>query len=58
LCRLKPAQSQVIRLVKIQGYSVAEAAAHTGQSISLVKVNIHRGLAHLANVVRDDDDGE
>ena len=51
LQQLKPAQSQVIRLVKIQGYSVEEAAAQTGQSVSLVKVNIHRGLARLANVV-------
>jgi RNA polymerase sigma-70 factor (ECF subfamily) len=58
LKRLKPAQSQVIRLVKIQGYSVEEAADHTGQSISLVKVNIHRGLARLAGMVREDDDGE
>jgi len=44
---LKPAQSEVIRLVKIQGYSVEEAAVRTGQSVSLVKVNIHRGLARL-----------
>ncbi len=51
LQQLKPAQSQVIRLVKIQGYSVEDAAARTGQSISLVKVNIHRGLARLANLV-------
>jgi RNA polymerase sigma-70 factor (ECF subfamily) len=58
LRRLKPAQSQVIRLVKIEGYSVEEAAAHTGQSISLVKVNIHRGLARLAGMVREDDGGE
>jgi RNA polymerase sigma factor (sigma-70 family) len=55
LRRLKPAQSQVIRLVKIQGYSVKEAAAHTGQSVPLVKVNIHRGLARLASMARDDD---
>jgi RNA polymerase sigma-70 factor (ECF subfamily) len=51
LRQLKPAQSQVIRLVKIQGFSVEEAAVRTGQSVSLVKVNIHRGLARLANVV-------
>lgn len=48
LSELKPAQSEVIRLVKIQGYSIEEAAEQTGQSISLVKVNIHRGLARLA----------
>jgi RNA polymerase sigma-70 factor (ECF subfamily) len=44
---LKPAQAEVIRLVKIQGFSVEEASVKTGQSVSLVKVNIHRGLASL-----------
>jgi RNA polymerase sigma factor (sigma-70 family) len=52
LQELKPAQSEVIRLVKLQGFSVEEAAARTGQSVSLVKVNIHRGLGRLAAVVR------
>jgi len=52
---LRPAQSEVIRLVKIQGYSVEEAAVRTGQSVSLVKVNIHRGLARLTkNLERGD----
>jgi RNA polymerase sigma-70 factor (ECF subfamily) len=51
LCRLKPAQTQVIRLVKIEGFSIEEAAQTTGQSESLVKVNIHRGLAKLASIV-------
>lgn len=45
---LKPAQAAAIRLVKLQGFSIEEAAAITGQSVSLVKVNIHRGLAKLA----------
>lgn len=48
---LKPAQAEVIRLVKIQGFSVEEASARTGQSVSLVKVNIHRGLASLTVAV-------
>ncbi len=48
LTRLRPAQTAVIRLVKLKGYSIEEAAAMTGQSESLVKVNIHRGLAKLA----------
>jgi len=52
---LKPTQSAVIRLVKIQGYSIEEAAQHTGQSISLVKVNIHRGLARLAKELEKGD---
>lgn len=55
---LKPAQARVIRLVKIDGYSIADASLQTGQSQSLVKVNIHRGLARLAALVeeRGDDD--
>jgi RNA polymerase sigma factor (sigma-70 family) len=48
LSHLKPAQVSVIRLVKIEGFSIAEAAEITGQSESLVKVNIHRGLARLS----------
>jgi RNA polymerase sigma-70 factor (ECF subfamily) len=55
---LKPAQAQVIRLVKLQGYSVEEAAKRTGQSISLVKVNIHRGLGRLAALVSEQSDAQ
>ena len=50
--RLKPEQSEVIRMVKLQGLSVEETAIRTGQSISLVKVNIHRGLARLMSIVQ------
>ena len=56
LRELKPAQSDVIRLVKLQGLSIEEAAARTGQSTSLVKVNIHRGLGRLASSVRRQSD--
>jgi RNA polymerase sigma factor (sigma-70 family) len=52
LAELKAPQAEAIRLVKIQGFSVVEAARATGQSVSLVKVNIHRGLKRLANIVR------
>jgi len=45
---LKPAQADVIRLVKLEGYSIVEASARTGQSNSLVKMNIHRGMIRLA----------
>ena len=58
LRELTPAQSWVIRLVKLEGFSIKEAAAHTGQSISLVKVNIHRGLGRLAAIVRLSSDAE
>jgi RNA polymerase sigma-70 factor, ECF subfamily len=37
-----------IQYVKIEGASVAAAAARTGMSVSAVKVGIHRGLKTLA----------
>ncbi len=58
LRELKPAQSDVIRLVKLQGLSIEEAAIRTGQSVSLVKVNIHRGLGRLTSIVRRHADGD
>ena len=44
-------QAEVISLVKIEGLSINEASAMTGQSESLVKVNIHRGLKKLSSMV-------
>ncbi len=44
-------QAEVIELVKISGLSIREASEKTGQSESLVKVNIHRGLRKLAAIV-------
>ena len=49
LAQLSAAQATAIRLVKIHGLSIAEAAAQSGQSEALVKVNIHRGLKRLAH---------
>ena len=54
LDRLKPAQASVIRLVKLKGLSIARASGATGQSVALVKVNIHRGLKKLAALVACD----
>jgi RNA polymerase sigma-70 factor (ECF subfamily) len=48
---LPPAQERAIALVKIEGLSIAEASEKTGQSESLVKVNIHRGLKKLAAII-------
>jgi RNA polymerase sigma factor (sigma-70 family) len=58
LTTLKPAQAQVIRLVKLQGLSVEEASKATGQSAALVKVNIHRGLKRLTSLIRSESDAE
>lgn len=55
---LKPAQAEVIRLVKLMGFSIEEASAKTGQSESLVKVNIHRGLQKLAAAAAEGSDHE
>ena len=52
LGELKPAQAEVIRLVKLQGLSIVEASNRTGQTASLVKVNIHRGLHRLSALVQ------
>ena len=48
---LPGAQCRAIELVKIEGLSISEASASTGQSESLVKVNIHRGLKRLADLI-------
>ena len=48
LGQLKPAQANVIRLVKLRGLSIARASNATGQSVALVKINIHRGLKKMA----------
>lgn len=42
---------QAIRSVKLDGLSVAEAAAKTGMSESAVKVSVHRGLKFLGSVM-------
>lgn len=54
LGRLGRGQAEAIRLVKIDGLSVAEASARCGQSESLIKVNIHRGLKRLARLVESE----
>jgi len=48
-------QCEAIELVKIKGLSVAEASERTGQSESLIKVNIHRGLSKLSALVEEAD---
>lgn len=47
-------QADVIAKVKIEGLSIAEAAAMTGQSESLVKVNIHRGLKKMSALIESE----
>jgi len=49
---LPAAQRDAIVLTKIDGLSVAEAAARTGASVAAIKVQVHRGLKKLAALVR------
>lgn len=51
LALLPPGQASAIRLVKIEGLSIVEASRRTGQSESLVKVNIHRGIRKLTALI-------
>ncbi|MBG6076210.1 sigma-70 family RNA polymerase sigma factor [Polaromonas sp. CG_9.11] len=51
---LPRAQRQAIILVKVEGLSVAEAAQLTGASESAIKVQVHRGLKRLTQLVRKD----
>jgi RNA polymerase sigma factor (sigma-70 family) len=54
LTQLPTAQAEAIRLVKIDGLSIAEACAKSGQSEPLVKVNIHRGLKRLTMLIESE----
>ena len=56
LAETKPAQEMVIRLVKLRGASVEEASRISGQSPSLVKVNIHRGLKRMGRALDSSED--
>lgn len=55
LAELPPGQALAIQTVKVEGFSIDEAARRTGQSPSLVKVNIHRGLRRLAALLEKDE---
>ena len=52
LRQLPPAQRDAIVLTKVEGLSVAEAAGRTGASESAIKVQVHRGLKKLAQLVK------
>jgi RNA polymerase sigma factor (sigma-70 family) len=52
LSSLPPKQAAAIRLTRIDGYSVREAAALTGQSEPSVKINVHRGLGRLVAAIK------
>lgn len=58
LAVLPPKQAEAIRRVKLEGLSIEEASLASGQSVSLVKVNIHRGLQRMARLLEHKTDVE
>jgi len=52
LAKLPENRRALIRHVKLDGLSTAEAAAKTGLTESAVKVGVHRSLRKLAQIVR------
>ena len=52
LATLPAAQAELIRQVRLDGQSVADTAARSGQSESMVKVSIHRGIKALGEKLR------
>jgi RNA polymerase sigma-70 factor (ECF subfamily) len=49
---------EAIRLTRIEGYSVEEAAERTGKSTTATKVSIHRGLLRLAGKLGGGNDAD
>lgn len=54
LAELPERQRSVLRAVKLEELSTAEAAARTGMSESAVKVSVHRSMKALMRRVRDE----
>jgi len=53
LDRLPAAKRRLVKDIKLDGVSVAEAAKRTGMSESAVKVTVHRALKSLGEELRD-----
>lgn len=53
LAALPPRQRALIRLIKIEGLSVAEAAARVGLSETAAKVNVHRGIKSMQRAAEE-----
>lgn len=49
---LPAVQQQAIVLTKIEGLSMTEASRRTGISVSALKVQVHRGLKRLGQLIR------
>jgi RNA polymerase sigma-70 factor, ECF subfamily len=52
LAELPQAQRQAIVMTKLEGLSVQQASARSGASASAIKVQVHRGLKRLAELIK------
>lgn len=52
LARLAPKQADAIRLTRLEGHSVRDAAQISGQSEPSIKVNVHRGIGRLVAAIK------
>lgn len=55
LARLPERQRRLMADVKLGGYSMEEAAARSGMSVTAVKVAVHRSMKRLMGEVADED---
>lgn len=51
LAQLPDTHRLAIRMTRLDGLTVAEAATYSGRSESAIKVSVHRGLRRLASLV-------
>lgn len=60
LAVLPPRHQEAIRLTKLDGLSVDEAASRTGQSAAATKVGVHRGIKKLRALlnIREPDEND
>jgi RNA polymerase sigma-70 factor (ECF subfamily) len=54
LGQLPAAQRDAITMTRLEGLTMAEASGRSGVSVSALKVQVHRGLKRLAELVRQE----
>ena len=54
LDKLPPAKRELVKDIKLDGVSIADAAKRTGMSESAVKVTVHRAIKSLGEELRED----
>jgi RNA polymerase sigma-70 factor (ECF subfamily) len=58
LDKLPPAKRELVKDIKLDGVSVADAAKRTGMSESAVKVSVHRAIKALGEDLKDEGRGD